>query len=165
MLFIVSINFYMFFIANERETNDTKKSKLHRKGDFFLFSLLQKFKILGVKGPNKNYMYYYKAPPSKATNSHSQLDQGIGFGGQLGFFRLHIDNDLSNVVFHTFGTTYESGSLFESTKTEVRCEIDVLEVFGVGEADALQRQLASKKRDDKLAMQNRLSTKKNSLPP
>eukprot|EP01091_Cochliopodium_minus_P015684 TRINITY_DN5655_c0_g1_i1.p1 TRINITY_DN5655_c0_g1~~TRINITY_DN5655_c0_g1_i1.p1 ORF type:complete len:570 (-),score=146.97 TRINITY_DN5655_c0_g1_i1:37-1746(-) len=137
------------------EESSKSKNKLHRKGSYFLFSISPSFKILSAKGPNKNFMYYYKAALSKTSISSSSLDQGIGFGGQLGHFRMSIDKDLSKITVHTYDSTYEEGDLIGNKKDEVIQDIDVIEVIGVGESDALEKQSQSQKRDEKITMQRR----------
>eukprot|EP00210_Caulerpa_lentillifera_P005313 g5076.t1 len=73
-------------------------------GDYsaFLFTLLPSFNIYKPSGSNENFQW--------CGEKFKQLPNGVGFGGQVGFFSLFLDQDFETGMSHET-VTYRSPSL------------------------------------------------------
>lgn len=88
----------------------------------FLFTLLPTFQVFFASGVNSNFQWCgYK---------FSQLPNGVGFGGQVGYFSLLIEDSLDTGMSRP-AATYGSPSLASSEKFE----IDQVEVWLVAEPE------------------------------
>jgi len=93
----------------------------------FLFEIFPRVKVRRWSGRDlsRNFQYF------NASNPHAV--KGIGFGGQIGFFRLFVDEELKTASCLPSDATYDGGPL----GAEV-AELVGVEVWGVGGEEATQ---------------------------
>lgn len=106
----------------------------------FLFSLYPRINVYRTTGKATNYVYL------NTKKTFSELPIGIGFGGDLGSFRLWIDKDFEVGSTRSVDVTYRKGPLMDGFDFE----IEDLVVWGLGGEDAEQRQEKEKLREQNL---------------
>ncbi|KAJ3236809.1 hypothetical protein HDU78_004416 [Chytriomyces hyalinus] len=91
--------------------------------DTFLFTLEPDLRIFREVGVNSNYMYF--------NYGTATLPNGIGFGGQLGYFGLWIDSSFSfgSCSASPTSSTFESPKLCAPGYGDGKFEIDVMQVI------------------------------------
>ncbi len=95
------------------------------------------------------------------------MPEGLGAGGQLGAFRLHVDADFRRGEASVYDSTYESGQLVPLAAAAdplnadvVQFEVAAVEVWGLGGARAMQAKLAREQAEIKEAMKRRQVNRK-----
>lgn len=94
-----------------------KNGKYYGNFSSFLFELLPKLAVYTPSGANQNFQY--------CGHNFASLPNGIGFGGQVGYWSLFIDGSFEHGMSHKGATYTNTGSLSADTKFEV----DVVECW------------------------------------
>eukprot|EP01006_Ploeotia_vitrea_P013502 TRINITY_DN35297_c0_g1_i1.p1 TRINITY_DN35297_c0_g1~~TRINITY_DN35297_c0_g1_i1.p1 ORF type:complete len:637 (+),score=100.12 TRINITY_DN35297_c0_g1_i1:23-1933(+) len=110
--------FSMSLAAGEEEEDGHKASS----GD------VVGWRLYPTTNHKNHYMYY------NPKNSHHL--KGLGFGGQVNYFRLWVDLDLEKGTCSDFCTTFHKGPLLDGNRKSFT--IDTLEVYGCGGVAALK---------------------------
>uniref|UniRef100_A0A2S2QRF1 MTOR-associated protein MEAK7 n=1 Tax=Sipha flava TaxID=143950 RepID=A0A2S2QRF1_9HEMI len=116
------------------------KPKFYGDSSCFLFSLHPNLNLSGGSGHNDNFMYM--------NNGQYTLPNGIGMGGQMGYWGLWIDSEYGIGQSSVSCSTYSDYSMLSATKD---FKIDALEVWCVKEKpkqdDEEERKIPSNKDD------------------
>lgn len=115
-----------------------------------------------------NYLYFH-LPSSKAQLAGTVPD-GIGAGGQLGAFRLHVDADFRRGEASVFDSTYANGQLAPRAAAldplnadVVQFDVTAVEVWGLGGAQAAADKVVREQQEIKEAMKRRQVNRKVAL--
>lgn len=116
------------------------KPKFYGDSSCFLFSLYPNLNLSVGSGHNDNFMYM--------NNGQYTLPNGIGMGGQMGYWGLWIDSEYGIGQSNISCSTYSDYSILSATKD---FKIDALEVWCVKEKpkedDEEERKIPSNKDD------------------
>jgi len=151
----------------------------------FLFSLHPNFFTCRTRNVNKNCIYLYtsklhnsplvwkqkKYPYSKqlpmtqnqkqSSSSYQVLPEGFGLGGQLNYFRLFVNDELTKGVCRSVCSTYENGMVCggdgysAAPGEEEHFDVRVLELWGVGSELSILQQESLKQREEQVLMNRR----------
>lgn len=94
-----------------------KNGKYYGNFSCFLFQLLPKVLIYPPTGANQNFQY--------CGHNFASLPNGIGFGGQIGYWSLFVDGSFERGMSHKGATFTNKGSL----SAETNFEVDVVECW------------------------------------
>lgn len=93
------------FFGSRASTSSSKVSSVSSGSSTvpstFLFSIRPQFRVCRPTGVGQNFLYYTAASRTGSSIGHTSTGNapvGIGFGGQLNFFRLFLDEDLRQYV-------------------------------------------------------------------
>lgn len=113
----------------------------------FLFSLAPSLHFMRSEARSGNYMYL------NARNKYAI--RGLGFGGQLGFFRLWLDADFEECYALQSDSTYQSGPLLPGDSLQLRFEASIIEIWACGGSEARAAQAAQRARAEGVREQAR----------
>jgi len=106
----------------------------------FLFSLQPSLSVHRATSRSSNYVYF---------NSRNKFaPRGLGYGGQLDFWRLWIGSDFEECLVTESDATFGSGALVPSGEFQTKLKIDTLEVWGCGGVEARTGQSEQRHRDE-----------------
>ena len=91
------------------ETEWRPSGRFFGSGRGLVFALQPELRLFRASGVASNYCYFH-LPSSKAQLAGTVPD-GLGAGGQLGAFRLHVDADFRRGEASVYDSTYKSGQL------------------------------------------------------
>ena len=142
------------------------QSRFFGTGRTRLFTILPICQSFATTNVSHNYLYLH-IPTSKQTVK-GVVPDGVGVGGQIEGFRLHLDADFKTGEAVTFDSTFENGQLVplaakvsaDGNPDMVGFEIDAVEMFGLGGPAALVAQENKKQFEIKEAMKRRQVNKK-----
>ena len=108
--------------------------------------------------------------PSAKAQLAGTVPDGVGVGGQLGAFRLHLDADLRRGEASVFDSTYASGQLAPRAAAldplnadVVQFDVAAVEVWGLGGAQAAADKVQREQHELKEAMKRRQVNRKIAL--
>ncbi len=125
-----------------------------------VFTVQPRVQVFPSTGVSSNFCYFH-VPSSKAQLVGTVPD-GVGVGGQVGAFRLHVDADFRRGEASVYDSTFESGQLVPlaaaldpSNADVVQFDVAAVEVWGLGGAKAKEVKQAKEEHEMKEAMKRR----------
>jgi len=112
--------------------------KFAGNSECFLFSLSSALCCMRSGSRAGNYVYL------NSRNKHAP--RGLGFGGQVGFFRLWLDADFEETYALQSDATYAGGSLVSGEGLQLHFQPTLIEVWGCGGEEAKAAQAAERER-------------------
>lgn len=113
----------------------------------FLFALAPALSVARSSSRSGNHAYL------NARNKHAP--RGIGFGGQLDFFRLWLDADFEDCYVLQSDATYGGATLISGDGLQTRFEASFIEVWACGGEEARAAQAEQRRRDEGVREQAR----------
>ena len=150
------------------EAEWVSQAQFFGSGSTRLFAVSPEPKLFPTTNVSHNYLYLH-IPSMKATTK-GVVPDGVGVGGQMSGFRLHLDPDFKLGEATTFDSTFENGQLvpLAAKKSDdgpdlVTFDIEVVEMIGLGGTAGLTAQEKKKQFEIKEAMKRRQVNKKMML--
>lgn len=115
--------------------------------DATLFSLSPKLGVFPSVSRSGNWVYL--------NSRNTYCPRGLGFGGQLNFYRLWLDADFEECSVLEGDATYASGPLLPPSGLQTKFQPTVIEIWGCGGEEAAAAQHVQRQRDEGLRDQAR----------
>jgi len=119
---------------------DDGNGKFGGSSECFLFALTPALCVARSDSRSGNHVYL------NARNKHAP--RGLGFGGQLNFFRLWLDADFEESYVLQSDATFGSGLLIPGDGLQTRFQASLIEVWACGGEEAREAQVEQRRRTE-----------------